>query len=113
MKLRRVITNVLFGSCVTIVTLSANAEQPEPIALDEFLDTYQLDCARKDEQVQFLQSFRQSKWQMITARFESVFTPRIVKSMNTGRYNIINKIGKGDVNWIIDQKLHKLKNNCS
>ncbi len=141
MKLNKVITNVLFGSCVIIATQQANAERPErytrdagpditfsewegkqyepvkvqnlkPFRLDEMLDTYQLDCSRKAEQVKFLQSFRQSKIQLITARFQSTFTPTVVKATDPVKYDTINKIGKGDINWIIDQKLYKLKNNC-
>lgn len=140
MKLKRVITNVLFGSCVIIATQQANAERParvtpdagpavshseyhsddyydkvkvkQVIPLDEMLDTFQIDCSRKKEQVIFLQGFRQSKLQMIGARFQSMITPAPVKIVKQDKYRELNHIGKGDVNWIIDQKLLKLKNNC-
>ena len=99
---------MLFGSCVIIATQQVNAEMP----MDDWdLDHFQPDCSRKQEQVQWLQSFRNSDAQRLSARLETFLTPwRSIT--NPEKAHRINLIGRGDYNWLINQHLMTLKNNC-
>jgi hypothetical protein len=108
MKLRRAIINVLFGSCVIIATQQVNAEMP----MDDWdLDHFQPDCSKKREQVEWLQSFRNSDGQRLSARVEQFVTPwRWFTDYEEARR--VSLIGRGDYNWLINQHLMTLRNNC-
>jgi hypothetical protein len=99
---------VLFGSCVIIATQQVNAEMP----IDDYdLDHFQVDCSRKAEQVQFLQSFRNTDAQRLGARLETMLTPWRWFT-DTEDQRRVYKIGRGDYNWLINQHLMTLRNNC-
>ena len=108
MNLKKVITNVLFGSCVIIATHQASAEMPMS---DWDLDHFQPDCSRKADQVKWLQSFRNTDVERIGARMEVMLTPwRWVTDPE--KQNRVNLLGRGDYNWLINQHLITLRNNC-
>ena len=142
MNLQGVITSVLFGSCVIIATQQVNAEEynrpakitpapgpavsistwqdkhympvrvKDPITLETMLDQFQPDCSRKVEQVQFLQSFRNSEAKRLTSRLKALVTPwRWFTDRDGQRHEYLT--GRGDYNWLINQHLMTLKNNCS
>lgn len=99
---------MLFGSCVIIATQSANAEMPMN---DNDLDHFVPDCSKKREQVEWLQSFRNSKAQRLTARIEVYATPwRWITDPEAQRR--LSLLGRGDYNWLINQHLMTLRNNC-
>jgi len=133
---------VLFGSCVIIATQQVNAEEynrpakitpapgpdvsistwhgkqysavrvTDPITLETMLDQFQPDCSRKAEQVQFLQSFRNNNTQRLGARVKTLLTPwRWFTEPSEQRHVYLT--GRGDYNWLINQHLMTLKNNCS
>ena len=99
----------LCGIFVIIAVFNtANAEMPMNI---HDLDTFQLDCSKKQQQVEFLQSLRSSSDQRTGARLQSFLTPWKWFTDPEGQERIYN-VGEGSYNWIINQHLWTLKNNC-
>ena len=99
----------LCGIFVIIASLNtANAEMPMNL---HDLDTMQLDCSKKKEQIEFLQSLRSTSDQRAGARLETLLTPWRMFTDPEGRERV-EHVGKGSYNWIINQHLWTLKNNC-
>ena len=142
MHLPKVIISVLCGSCVIIATQQVNAQEysrpakitpasgpavsvtdwqgkhykpvnvTNPTTLEELLDGFQPDCSRKAQQVKFLQSFRNSDAQRLGARVETLLTPWRWFTDNDKQKHVY-LTGRGDYNWLINQHLMTLRNNCS
>ena len=99
----------LCGIFVIIVSLNtANAEVPMNI---DDLDHFVVDCSKKQQQVEFLQSLRSSSDQRAGARLQTILTPWRWFTDPEGHERVYN-VGKGSYNWIINQHLWTLKNNC-
>lgn len=99
----------LCGIFVIIASLNtANAEMPMNI---HDLDHFQIDCSKKQQQVEFLQSLRSTSDQRAGARLQSFLTPWRWFTDPEGQARV-HHVGKGSYNWIIDQALWELRNNC-
>ena len=99
----------LCGIFVIIVSLNtANAEMP----MNHYdLDHFVIDCSKKQQQVEFLQSLRSSSDQRAGARLETLLTPWRWFTDPEGA-NRVYHVGKGNYNWLINQILWSLENNC-
>lgn len=99
----------LCGIFVIIAVFNtANAEVPMNI---DDLDHFVVDCSIKQQQVQFLQSMRSTADQRAVAGLQSLLTPWRWFTDPEGQYRV-DHVGKGSYNWIINQHLWTLKNNC-
>ena len=93
---------------ITVSLNTANAEMPMNI---HDLDKFRIDCSKKRQQVEFLQSLRSTSDQRAGARLQSFLTPWRWFTDPEGQERI-NNVGKGEYNWLINQHLWDLKNNC-
>jgi len=107
MRLRNVATSIVFG---TTVTLAVTSQADEPMAWND-LDHFVVNCEMKQEQIEFLNSFRTSKgertWNLLQYKlmpWQAITDPkgyRKNKYQATGRYD-----------WLINQHLHTLATQC-
>ena len=93
---------------ITVSLNTANAEMPMNI---HDLDHFQIDCSKKQQQVEFLQSLRSTSDQRAGARLETLLTPWRWFTDPEGA-NRVYHVGKGNYNWLINQILWSLENNC-
>lgn len=99
----------LCGIFVIIASLNtANAEVPMNI---HDLDHFVVDCSIKQQQVEFLQSLRSTADQRAVAGLQTLLTPWRWFTDPEGQDRVYH-VGKGSYNWIINQHLWTLKNNC-
>jgi hypothetical protein len=98
----------VFGTCVMFASLfSGCASYVEPgrvpmATVD--LNTFQVNCAIKDQQVTMLQSMRQSRDDTFMARLKSMTEPF--------SWSINHDIAHGNPNKFIDYHLYNLNNFC-
>ena len=108
-SVRRAITSIIFGTCVTTATLSSAAEG---IPMDWYdLDHFQIDCSLKKEQIEFLNSMRVSESDMIGFRLQELVMPWAKLTDPEGNARV-HRTGNGDYNWLINQHLYSLATQC-
>ena len=74
------------------------------------LSHFQVDCSKKREQTEFLQSMYGTDSERRNARFMNALTPWTVITDRTGRARQ-KYVGNGQYNWVIRQSLYDL-NGC-
>lgn len=100
---------IVFGLCVTIVSLCSGCTTPVhrlPMAAED-LNYFRIDCRRKEQQVAMLQSMRQTADEQAGAAFTNAFTPWRVITDPVG-YQRRHEIGTGQINRQINYNLHLL-----
>ena len=107
MKLQNAVTSIAFGTIVTIATPSlAN----EPMSWND-LDHFVVNCEMKQEQIEFLNSFRTTKAERTWHLFQYKMMPwQIVTDPKGYSKNRNQAIGRYD--WLINQHLHTLATQC-
>jgi|APGre2960657468_1045069.scaffolds.fasta_scaffold37819_3 hypothetical protein len=82
----------------------------QPMDIDD-LDHFILDCNLKTQQIQFLQSLRHTPNERLAARFNNLITPWQGVTDPYGRRQQ-RAIGNNEYNWIINQHIWTLNNQC-
>lgn len=72
---------------------------------------YQIDCSRKSEQIQFLESLRSGRDDRFWSRVGNTVQPW-TKYTDTHNYSQRGQIANGRTNWLINQKLMRLAHDC-
>jgi len=103
--MRSVIIRTLFG----IFAITA-VEAKEPMRIND-LDHFVVDCSKKKEQIEFLESMRPSQGDKILARFTTKAMPWQALTDPEG-YRKNKYLGQGGYDWLIRQKLYTLATQC-
>jgi len=109
-------SRLVSGIFVTIAALCSGcagglAANHTPMAVVD-LDTFVIDCKMKHQQVAMLQNMRQSPDEIFRSQTKNAFTPWGV--FTAPRTHALNQdIGSGQINWMINQHLIKLRDQCS
>jgi hypothetical protein len=100
------------GICVTLAILCSGCAAPrsEPMGFTD-LDNFQIDCSHRTEQIAFLQSMRSTSDDQLYARASNALQPWLVLTDPTQQYNNAVR-GHGRSNWVINQKLIALRDDC-
>jgi len=75
------------------------------------LETYQIDCSRKEEQIRFLQSLRTSRDDQLWAWLQN-YVMGWDQLLDPDQYNERASIASRRTNWLINQNLMMLHRNC-
>lgn len=75
------------------------------------LDNFQVDCRIKEQQIRMLQSMRAGPDTQFINRLEKAINPLGGFLDPEGQYQR-QEIGKGRTDWLINQHLMNLRNNC-
>ena len=75
------------------------------------LDRYQIDCRYKAQQIAMLQSMRPTPDDRLFARIENAFNPFSIIT-DTNQHFDRKAISSGRTEWIINQKLMALRDDC-
>ena len=111
--MQKVLTKQLFGTFVILVIMLSAVEQSYanvPMSYYD-LDHFAIDCSKKREQTEFLQSMYGTDSERRSARITNALTPWTVFTDKTGRARQ-KYFGNGEYNWVIRQKLHILNTQC-
>ena len=107
MKLKNVITSIVFGSIVTyVVPATAN----EVMDWDD-LNHYQLDCNQKQQQIEFLNSMRTTESDRQLLRLQLKLMPWMAVT-DGDKFDKLQKQSTGRYEWLINQHLHVLASQC-
>lgn len=102
------------GICVIVAILYSQGcavINPEPSMPAHFLETFRIDCAKKTEQIEFLQSLRSTHNDRLAAVVSSMVRPwENLTDPNTAAERRSVSSRRND--WLIDQKLMRLKWDC-
>ena len=100
------------GICVTLAILCSGCAAPrsEPMGFAD-LDSFQIDCSRRTEQIALLQSMRSTPDDRLVARASNAIQPWLAYTNPEQHYNNANR-GYGRADWVINQKLIELRDNC-
>ena len=104
---------IVFGLCVTIASLSSGcATSPNPhrvpANIEHLNSGFRLDCSRKQEQIDMLQSMRQSKDESFEAYLRVMLQPwRVVTA--PGDHQIDVDVAYGNPNKYINYHLNQLR----
>ena len=98
------IVAILFASGCATPTLK------RPLA-QHHLETFQIDCARKTEQIAFLESQRTTGDDRLWAWATNYVTPWTAYT-DTEQHNERRSVSSGRVNWLISQKMMRLAKDC-
>ena len=107
MRLRNVVTSIVFGTTVIIADTSlAN----EPMNWND-LNHFVINCEMKQEQIEFLNSFRTTKGERTWNLFQWKFMPWQAVTDPKG-YQKNKQQAIGGYDWLINQHLHTLATQC-
>ncbi len=100
-----------FGIFVITASLLTSACAVRPQLATQDLDNFQIDCAIKQQQIDFLVSQRLSTNERILQNYTRIFTPwRGITDPYRARAEAAQ--GSGRTNWLISQHLLALSRNC-
>lgn len=101
-----------FGAFVIIVSVSLSACATDSTVMSaQELEYFEIDCARRAEQVAFLESQRPTAVDRQDARIENFFKPWRWFTDRNG-FTANGSIGTGQQEWIINQKLMRINSAC-
>jgi hypothetical protein len=100
------------GICVTLAIMCSGCAAPrsEPMGFTE-LDSFQIDCSRRAEQIALLQSMRSTPDDRLLARASNAVQPWLAYTNPEQQYNNAMR-GYNRTNWVINQKLIALRDDC-
>ena len=98
------------GICVTLAILCSGATAAPPVDFTD-LDYFQIDCSRRAEQIAFLQSLRSTADDRLFARATNALMPWRMFT-NPAAYNNNAAQGSSRTDWVINQKLIALRDDC-
>jgi hypothetical protein len=75
------------------------------------LETFQIDCKKKEEQIRFLQSLRSGQDDKLAAGVTNMAKPW-TRYTNPDEHNQRVSVHKGYSNWLINQNLMRLSWDC-
>ena len=103
---------VVSGICVTLAILCSGcaSTRSEPMGFAD-LDSFQIDCSRRNEQIFLLQSMRSTRDDRLIARASNALQPWLAYTNPEQHYNNANR-GYGRADWVVNQKLIELRDNC-
>ena len=104
---------IVFGLCVTIASLSSGcATSPDPhrvpANIEHLNSGFRLDCSRKQEQIDMLQSMRQSRDESFEAYLRLMMQPWRLFSA-PGDHQIDVDVAYGNPNKYINYHLNQLR----
>jgi len=99
------------GICVTLAILCSGCAQAAPPMDFVDLDYFQIDCSRRTEQIAFLQSLRSTADDRLLARATNALTPWRMFTNPSAYYNNAAQ-GSSRTDWVINQKLIALRDDC-
>jgi hypothetical protein len=104
---------VVSGICVTLAILCsgcATTTGTQPMRFAD-LDSFQINCKRRPEQIALLQSMRSTPDDRLFALLSNTVQPwKQFSNPEQYRENAIRGLGRSD--WVINQKLMELRDNC-
>ena len=103
----------VFGTCVilaTLLTTGCSTVQRTPMGFAD-LDSFQIDCRRRGEQMAFLQSMRPTNDEKLFAGFGAMLQPWTYLS-DPYAQDSRRVLSTGRSEWLINQKLMELRDNC-
>ena len=104
---------VVSGICVTLAILCsgcATTTGSQPMRFAD-LNSFQINCNRRAEQMAMLQSMRSTPDDRLFALLSNTVQPwKQFSDPEQYNENIIRGYGRGD--WVINQKLMELRDNC-
>lgn len=99
------------GICVTLAILcSGCASAVAPMNFSD-LDHFQIDCSRRNEQIALLQSMRSTPDDRLLARASNALQPWQMFTNPDAYYNRA-AMGSNQSDWVINQKLMALRDDC-
>lgn len=98
------------GICVTLAIL-CNSVNATPAVDFTDLDYFQIDCSRRTEQMALLQSLRSTADDRLFARATNALMPWRIFTNPTAYYNNAAQ-GSNRTDWVINQKLIALRDDC-
>jgi hypothetical protein len=98
------------GICVTLAILCSAASAAPAVDFTD-LDYFQIDCSRRTEQIAFLQSLRSTADDRLLARAANALMPWRMFT-NPAVYNNNAAQGSSRTDWVINQKLMALRDDC-
>lgn len=113
MKTGSVLSRTVFGRYVILASMVSlvGCASPRAHMVSHDLDFFQIDCSRKREQIEFLQSLRNDNNERFNARVENMLTPwRAITDPD--RYRENQSVGMGRHNWLITQNLISIQQQC-
>ena len=106
-------SKLVSGICVTLAILCsgcATTTGSQPMRFAD-LDNFQINCKRRTEQIALLQSMRSTPDDRLFALLSNTVQPwKQFSDPEQYNENIIRGYGRGD--WVINQKLMELRDNC-
>ena len=75
------------------------------------LDSFQIDCSQRTEQIALLQSMRSTRDDRLVARASNAIQPWLAYTNPEQHYNNANR-GYGRADWVIHQKRIELRDIC-
>ena len=103
---------VVSGICATLAILCSGCSTvgSQPMRFSD-LDNFQINCNRRTEQMALLQSMRSTHDDRLFALLSNTVQPwKQFSDPEQYNENIIRGYGRGD--WVINQKLMELRDNC-
>jgi hypothetical protein len=100
------------GICVTLAILCSGcaSTRSDPMGFAD-LDSFQINCSQQTEQMALLQSMRSTRDDRLVARASNAIQPWLAYTNPEQHYNNANR-GYGRADWVINQKLLELRDNC-
>ena len=98
------------GICVTLAILCSDAMSAPAVDFTD-LDYFQIDCSRRTEQIAFLQSLRSTADDRLFARATNALMPWRMFTNPSAYYNNAAQ-GSNRTDWVINQKLIALRDDC-
>ena len=100
------------GICVTLAILCSGcaSTRSDPMGFAD-LDSFQIDCSRRNEQIALLQSMRSTRDDRLVSRASNAIQPWLAYTNPEQHYNNAVR-GRGRTDWVINQKLIELRDNC-
>lgn len=100
------------GICVTLAILCSGCStvRSQPMRFTD-LDSFQIDCSRRTEQIALLQSMRSTPDDRLFALLSNTVQPwKQFSDPDQYQDNMVRGYGRSD--WVINQKLMELRDNC-
>ena len=101
----------IFAICVILLNLGGcGTPGRQPMSIPD-LNTFRVDCSKRDEQIRFLSSQLMDRDDMLMARVGAAVRPWEAVT-DPGTYAYRKDIGNGRTNWFIKQQIHILQTQC-
>jgi hypothetical protein len=100
------------GICVILAILCSGcaSTRSDPMRFAD-LDSFQINCSQRTAQIAWLQSMRGTADDRLVARASNAIQPWLIYTNPEQHYNNANR-GYGRSDWVINQKLMELRDNC-